>query len=176
MATKGFWKIWLFYNFRYMINYISSSFKHGSKVRRTVKKFLFARTGIFLSIAKAMAYHHASACISSTTACRCCISSHRRCVYLSAWWYTTSCKVDDMQFLRNWWYTMLRIDSVALRAKELTFCVSCCRMNLRWLLWRRKNFIATGLLILHRIFLKKISIYMLFLQVIIYGIFSLGVC
>ena len=47
-----------------------------------------------------------------------CISSHLQvCISVGLmicnalhWWYTTSCEVDDMQFLRNWWYTRLHLD------------------------------------------------------------------
>ena len=47
-----------------------------SKMRRTAKKILFVRTGFFLSKPTGLAYHHASACISSKAARRLCISSH----------------------------------------------------------------------------------------------------
>ena len=49
------------------------------------------------------AYHHASACIKK----------------LSQWWYTTVDTVDDMQFVRNWWYTQLRCDDSPSRAVRL---------------------------------------------------------
>ena len=54
---------------------------------------------IFLSIAKAMAYHHALACISSPKVY---IISHRL-HPLSQWWYTR---------LSPWWYTKLRFDDM----------------------------------------------------------------
>ena len=64
----------------------------------------------FLSIAKAMVYHHALACISSKAACRHCISSH-----LQVW--VKSFRNDDIQHYvlviynaPHWWYTRLRRD------------------------------------------------------------------
>ena len=56
----------------------------------------------FLSIAKAMVYHHAQACISSPKV----YIISRRLHFFSQWWYT-KLRFDDMQFLRNWWYTRL---------------------------------------------------------------------
>ena len=76
-------------------------------VRVTKKIQVPKRTWIFLSIAKAMAYHHALACISSKADRRLCISSHRRCVSktLLQWWYATVTPLMIYNSLRNWWYT-----------------------------------------------------------------------
>ena len=35
--------------------------------------------------------------------------------FLRNWWYTML-RIDDMQFLRNWWYTMLRNDDIQCSA------------------------------------------------------------
>ena len=56
----------------------------------------------FLSIAKAMVYHRAQACISSPKV----YIISRRLHFFSQWWYT-KLRFDDMQFLWNWLYTRL---------------------------------------------------------------------
>ena len=99
---------------------INCNWNYGSKMRRTAKKFLFLRTGIFLSNPTGLAYHHASACISSTRHSR--VVSHHtfRCEY---------CRLDDMQLLTKLMIcNSYGIDDmqgyaliVALRANGLTF-------------------------------------------------------
>ena len=84
--------------------------RYSSNPNKNWRKYLFYRCfrrkirqvstcRIFLSIAKAMVYHHALACISSPKV----YIISRRLYPLSQWWYTTASR---------WWYTMLRINDI----------------------------------------------------------------
>ena len=66
------------------------------------KKSYHFDTTFFIQTA-GLAYHHASACISS--ALLGCISSLVRVYFPAVWWYTML-RIDDIQPLRIWWYTL----------------------------------------------------------------------
>ena len=101
---------------RHSVRIAETLFPHPIFAHAGVRKFLHLRQKIdkrtlvdFFIQAAGLVYHHATACISSPKAY---IITEG--AFFAAWWYTTlrvddihGLRLDDIQFLRNWWYTRL---------------------------------------------------------------------